>query len=81
MPGSVSDSYDPEFGAGANAALVSECVQRVRDTISEKIGDDVLQNIVNICAGEEGKTRCKMNLSERELRIIRFCMNRALESL
>jgi len=89
MPGPVSVSYDPEFGTGARAAEVREAVTTLRDLVSERIGSDVLQDIVQLaegynddvllCAAEPEQGLHKF--SERELRIIRFCMNRALESL
>lgn len=80
MPGSVSDSYDPEFGTSTNASIVYEGVKNVRDRISHFIGDPELKNIVEVCQGPMGLCKGQI-LSERSLRIIRFCMNRALESL
>lgn len=89
MPGPVSDSYDPEFGTSARANEVAEAVTTLRDLVSEYIGSDKLQDIVALAEGynetvlspqEEPGSRL-WRLSERELRIIRFCMDRALESL
>jgi hypothetical protein len=80
MPGSVSDSYDPEFGTSTNASLVIEAVVEVRDLVSRRIGTETLNDIVAVCEGDDGRGR-DWRFDERELRIIRFCMNRALESL
>jgi hypothetical protein len=80
MPGPVSDSYDPEFGTGHNAGIVRDGVTEVRDVIGRLIGDPALKDIVDVCeSSSPGHRNCKF--TERELRIIRFAMNRALESL
>ncbi len=80
MPGPVSDGYDPEFGIGENAALVEEEVRKVRDKISSMIGSDKRLPILEVIdqVGEFGRP---YTLNERTLRIIRFAMDRALESL
>ena len=80
MPGPVSDSYDPEFGTGENARLVQEAVSRARNKISAAIGSETLLPILSVVTGKHGK-RTPVSLSESELRIIRFGLNRALESL
>ncbi len=80
MPGPVSDSYDPEFGTGANAEAVREAVREVRQRVTDAIGSDLLQNIVEVARGAPGPSFA-VRLSERELRILRFCLNRALEDV
>ena len=82
MPGPVSDSYDPEFSTGANAGDVREAIKVVRDTITSKVfnGDDALKNIVQVVHGKGGRLHAGP-LSEKDWRIIRFCLNRALESI
>ena len=79
MPGPVSDSYDPEFGTGANASDVREGLEGVRDLVRETIGPN-LENIVAVAQGPEGDLHC-IFLSERDLRFIRFAINRAVESV
>lgn len=82
MPGPVSDSYDPEFGTGANAQHLRDRIEHVRDRITECAfkGDAALKNIVEVINGPAGnKMGCGLN--EREWRIVRFCLNRALESI
>ncbi len=80
MPGSVSDSYDPEFGTGENADAVAEavlaCVQRVTDVI----GSAGLKDIVGVVQGVTGPS-FTATMTEREWRIIRFGLRRALDSL
>ena len=79
MPGPVSDSYDPEFGTGANADDVKTAMEAVVKRISKKIGPE-LKNIIAIAQGPIGK-RNPVNFSEAELRVIRFSINRALETI
>jgi hypothetical protein len=86
MPGPVSDSYDPEFGTGARAAEVMEAVQEVRKIVSAYIDSEKLKDIVELSEGynttrNEYAARVGCQFSERELRIIRFCLDRALESI
>ena len=82
MPGPVSDSYDPEFGTAANAAEVAEAIGKVRDEITRAIGEERLSPILDVVRGHPaGHGPLKpLALTERELRIIRFAMNCALES-
>lgn len=79
MPGPVSDSYDPEFSTDANAADVRDGIKEMVNRISEHLGPQ-LKNIVSVVQGPEGK-RTKFALSERDMRIIRFVLNRALEDI
>ena len=76
MPGPVSDSYDPEFGTSERAALVRDGIQAVVDKI--RLG--TLKNIVEV-AGSTNGSHLPLRLSEREWRLVRFGLNRALESL
>ena len=79
MPGPVSDSYDPEFGTGENAHDVAEGLHEVVDLMGESLGDE-LKNIVEVAQGGEGQC-VYVRLSERHRRLIRFGLNRALESI
>lgn len=78
-PGPVSDSYDPEFGTGANAHDVAAAIRIVRGRLSRLLGKK-LKNIVEIAQGPAGP-RHELILSERDLRVIRFCLDRATESV
>ena len=71
MPGPVSDSFDPEFGTGANAAAVAQAMGDIRRRVSVAIGADELRYIVDVVHGPSGSIRT-LRLSERDLRVLRF---------
>lgn len=79
MPGPVSDSYDSEFGTGANADDVRQAVKSVSEYVGSLLGP-ALADIVEVAEGEPGK-KLQITLSERQLRLIRFACNRAVESI
>jgi len=79
VPGPVSDSYDPEFGTGANAREVAEAMREVLARVGHPLGPG-LHPILQVVRGPNGKRR-SMAFSERDLRIIRFGLHRALESI
>ena len=79
-PGPVSDSYDPEFSTGQNASDVREAMQEVVDAIGARIGGD-LRNIVEVVHDVSRGPTYRMHLSENMLRVIRFGLNRAMESI
>jgi hypothetical protein len=79
MPGPVSDSYDPEFSTGSNASDVREAIEEVRDKIGKPLGP-ALKNIVSVVHGKPGDLH-QFRFTEREMRVIRFGLNRALESM
>ncbi len=74
MPGPVSDSYDPEFGTGYRCREHRAVVER----IGEKLGPRKYIN--DVIDGDDGPTH-EFKLTEREIRIIRFMLDRALESV
>lgn len=79
MPGPVSDSYDPEFGTGANASNVRDAIEDIVGRINKILGPQ-LEEIVGVVHGGNG-ARTPFSLSEREMRIVRFSLNRALETI
>lgn len=79
MPGPVSDSYDPEFGTGANASAVIAGLEGVVRRVSGILASE-RQNIVQVVNGPDGPAH-QVQLTERELRIIRFGLERAAESV
>jgi len=81
MPGPVSDSYDPEFGTGANAQEVTDAITALRDRATKALGTDELENILEVICGKNGRDVTLTIRNERELRILRFALNRALESI
>jgi hypothetical protein len=80
MPGPVSDSYDPEFSTSANAQDVREAIQDIVGRRLREVLGPTLQNIVEVVHGEEGPQHT-LTFTEQELRVIRFALNRALESI
>lgn len=79
MPGPVSDSYDPEFGTGDNARDVRDAVTEVRDKVSKTLPEE-LKPILAVVHGKAGALHA-ITLSEKQRRVMRFALNRALESL
>lgn len=85
MPGPVSDSYDPEFSTGSRATAVREAIMTQRDKFTKVLGDKLLP-IVDIandefeCTLPPGASR-RFTFTEREMRIIRFALNRAIDSI
>lgn len=81
MPGPVSDSYDPEFGTAENARAVILAVQSViRKIESQALKGKPVKNILEVVTGDAGPLYAGP-ISEREWRVIRFAMNRALETI
>lgn len=80
MPGPVSDSYDPEFGTGADAGDVRDAVQSVIDRIGARLGPE-LKNIVMVAQNRGAILTGEIRFNEREMRLIRFGLLRTLESI
>jgi len=78
MPGPISDSIDPEFGTGANAGDIVEIIDIIRDRLGACLGER--KKIVQVVHGECGP-ETMWNFCERDLRVIRFCLERAKESI
>ncbi len=73
--------YDPEFGTSDNANFVRTAITGVRDKLAKPLPNE-LRNIVEIAL--EGPKKGKLHgltLTTNELRVVRFALNRALESL
>ena len=79
MPGPVSDSYDPEFGTAGNAANVAEAILETKIQIDKALNSE-LKSILNVVDGKKGPMHA-IELNERQLRIIRFCLSRTLECI
>jgi len=84
MPGPISDSYDPEFSTGERATKVREAIMKQRDRLTTILGEKLL-NIVDVVEGKTNTTRSRkyihLSFSEQELRVIRFALNRAIDSI
>ena len=79
MPGPVSDSYDGEFSTASNKQDVYDAIEAVRDRIGKPLGP-ALKNIVSVVHGPKGELH-QFRFTEQELRVLRFGLNRALESI
>ena len=79
MPGPISDSYDPEFGTGANAAEIKNAVGAMYNELGKIIGGPP-QYILNVVRGEDGPIIVAL-FTKKEWRILRFACERADESL
>ena len=79
MPGPVSDCYDPEFSTTSNRYDVEVAIKGVVDKIARYLGPE-LKDIVGVVQGPPGN-HTNILLSEREMRVIRFGLNRALEDI
>lgn len=79
MPGPVSDSYDPEFGTGANAQDVADAIGDAIVPIDMAIGPK-RKHIVQVAQGSPGRV-IAIRLSEQQMRMLRFAAYRAIETL
>lgn len=81
MPGPVSDSYDPEFSTSTNANDVRTAIQQVVGKLeNSSLKGKPVEHILQVIHGKNGSIHA-VPLSEREWRIIRFSLNRAIESI
>lgn len=80
MPGSVSDSYDPEWGTSSNCTEIDEALSDVYKKISELLGNREPIFILDLVRSDLPRT-CTATLSEREWRLLRFALERAKDSL
>lgn len=86
MPGPVSDSYDPEFGTAANVQSIETEIHAVIGMMSYGLGKAGLpvdlKPILDVVRDESYTRIClPIVINERTARVIRFGLNRALESL
>lgn len=81
MPGPVSDSFDPEFGTAANADEVANAIIELRERLCTRRLGLHLMDIREVVRKPDSPPATDIALTERDLRIIRFCMNRSLESI
>jgi len=81
MPGPVSDCYDPEFGTAANRDDVKKAIEEVRALVASWIGPQ-LKPIVAVAQSEHSlNTNHIVNLTEKQLRLIRYCLHTTAEIL
>ena len=78
MPGSVSDSYDPEYGTADNCEAIGDAMIEICDKLGEFLGER--QNIIQTVHGKGGPLRA-VTLTERQWRVIRFGLERANKTI
>lgn len=82
MPGPVSDSHDPEWGTGAKADEIRLALRQLYHTLSDKLGGRppiYIGDLVDRIDLMDNKATA--TFSEWELRILRFSLERALETI
>ena len=76
----MSDSYDPEFGTGERADMVRRACREMSDRLSLVLGAP-LRDIVEVAEDVNSTVLPAMCFTERELRIMRFALNRAIDTI
>jgi hypothetical protein len=80
MPGPVSDSYDPEWGTGANADAIAAALGRMHGRVSGVLGHKPPLFVLDLIRADL-PTPITATFTEGEWRLIRFALERAGESL
>lgn len=80
MPGSISDSYDPEWGTLSNGAEIVCAIDNVYEKISNVLGGKPPIYILELVNMDNGRI-ITASLTEKEWRILRFTCERAKESI
>jgi hypothetical protein len=82
MPGPVSDSFDPEFSTVYNASLVGDAARELANKLSNDSSLNLGERkyILEVIFGKSGRLHSKI-FSEKEFRIMRFCLERVAEEL
>ena len=78
MPGPVSDSFDPTWGTSANKGEVIDGIQDM-DVILTKMLDNSPPRFILDVIREDNGPRELRELSERELRILRYACRVAVD--
>lgn len=86
MPGPISASYDPEWGTSEKAGEIRESLQEMYELVSEIIDRDKPErskpiDIRCLVSARELSGRIPATLKERQWRLIRFALERSLESI
>ncbi len=80
MPGPVSDSYDPEWGTGAVRDEIDTALLNLYHEISRLLDGCRPMPIVELVRTDLPE-RTSRSFSEKELRLLRYSLERARESL
>jgi hypothetical protein len=80
MPGSISDSYDPEWGTSGVASQIGELLQQMHTQVSVVLDNRSPMDIRRLANADLPKP-ITATLTELEWRLLRFACERARESL
>lgn len=84
MPGPVSDSFDPEWTTSDNRDAIEEALKRVYGRLSRVLDNAEPVHAIALAhdyhdSGAGGMRN--LTLGEREIRLCRFAIERAIDSL
>ena len=79
MPGSVSDSYDPEWSTGANASDIEAALKDMHAALGSYIKSPP-KYILDVVHGDEGPM-ITATFSEKCWRVLRFACERAADCI
>jgi hypothetical protein len=80
MPGPVSDSYDPEWGTGANGDSIREELDELYIRLSTVLGEQRPIYILDLVHAEFPRP-INATLTEKDWRLLRFAVERAKDSI
>lgn len=81
MPGPVSDAYDPEWGTASNGDEIKDAIQGVYNKLSVILRNRPPLFILDLVCSDELNREIDARLTEKEWRILRFCCERAADSI
>ena len=81
MPGEVSESYDPEWGTGTKANEIDQALAEVYERLCVILYRSSPIDIRRLVSMTDLNGITEVMLTERELRLLRFAVERARESL
>lgn len=83
MPGPVSDAYDPEWGTRANGAEISEALKDMYEMVGGILDDVEPVFILDVVRKEfdNPSDLTTATLTTRQWRLLRFALERAIESI
>lgn len=79
MPGPISDSYDPEWGTNCHA-LHDELI-KMYELVSRVLGNQPPVYVLNLLPETVFPEPITATLTEREWRLLRFALERAIQAL
>jgi hypothetical protein len=80
MPGPVSDSYDVEWGTSSNGEMIKIALREVYEKLTNILDGKPPHFILDLVE-EDLPTPISHTLTEKEWRLLRFSVERALDSI